>query len=392
MGAMMRAHDWSASPLGHPAHWPAPLRTSIGIILNCAPSDVCRLGSRSRLLLQRQLHPDHGRQAPAEPGRPLTELWAEVWERHQGPDRPRHGGRGGLAGGISPSSSPATAIRKTHGSPFPGRRSMTTTGHVAGLLCSCTETTREVKDRSRLAHQVDLADRLRRLFETRPASWRFCASPATSTKSPMPPTGSLSATAKSSANRSARRCPSLKRRASSTCSTASMPPANPSSAAPSASCSAVAQTPRKRNASSISSFSRSATPTAAQRHLHRRQRRHRSGPGTRALRLLVELGDRLRDLNDTGEIAQTAAELLGRTMGISRAGYGRVDPSGQYVTVERDWTNGEASSIAGVHRFRNYGTSSTPFVGARSLSSRTSPPTPVPPAASRRSREWASRR
>jgi hypothetical protein len=34
MGAMMRAHDWSASPLGHPAHWPAPLRTSIGIMLN----------------------------------------------------------------------------------------------------------------------------------------------------------------------------------------------------------------------------------------------------------------------------------------------------------------------------------------------------------------------
>ncbi|RYE67984.1 MAG: hypothetical protein EOO81_09895, partial [Oxalobacteraceae bacterium] len=27
VGAMMRAHDWSTSPLGHPRHWPQALRT-----------------------------------------------------------------------------------------------------------------------------------------------------------------------------------------------------------------------------------------------------------------------------------------------------------------------------------------------------------------------------
>ena len=34
MGAMMRAHDWSASPLGHPRTWPQALRTVVGLLLN----------------------------------------------------------------------------------------------------------------------------------------------------------------------------------------------------------------------------------------------------------------------------------------------------------------------------------------------------------------------
>ena len=99
---------------------------------------------------------------------------------------------------------------------------------------------------------------------------------------------------------------------------------------------------------------------------------------------LVELGDRLRDLNDTGEIAQTAAELLGRTLGISRAGYGRVDPSGQYVTIERDWTNGKVRASPASTGSAITAPSPKPSIVARSLSFRTSPPTPVPPTASKR--------
>ena len=30
LGAMMRAHDWSTSPLGHPRTWPQALRTVVG--------------------------------------------------------------------------------------------------------------------------------------------------------------------------------------------------------------------------------------------------------------------------------------------------------------------------------------------------------------------------
>ena len=33
MGALMRAHDWSATPLGPPETWPQSLRTVIRILL-----------------------------------------------------------------------------------------------------------------------------------------------------------------------------------------------------------------------------------------------------------------------------------------------------------------------------------------------------------------------
>ena len=36
MGARMRAHDWSASPLGAPETWPAPLGTVVALMLGSA--------------------------------------------------------------------------------------------------------------------------------------------------------------------------------------------------------------------------------------------------------------------------------------------------------------------------------------------------------------------
>jgi len=34
MGALMRAFDWSATPVGRPQTWPQSLRTAIGLVLS----------------------------------------------------------------------------------------------------------------------------------------------------------------------------------------------------------------------------------------------------------------------------------------------------------------------------------------------------------------------
>jgi hypothetical protein len=34
MGALMRAHDWSRTPLGAAATWPQSLRTAVSVMLN----------------------------------------------------------------------------------------------------------------------------------------------------------------------------------------------------------------------------------------------------------------------------------------------------------------------------------------------------------------------
>jgi PAS domain S-box-containing protein len=68
---------------------------------------------------------------------------------------------------------------------------------------------------------------------------------------------------------------------------------------------------------------------------------------------LVELGDRLRNLSTTAEIAQVAAEIIGRALGGSRAGYAVI--VGDIALVESDWTDGEAISLAGPRLFSALG-------------------------------------
>ena len=70
---------------------------------------------------------------------------------------------------------------------------------------------------------------------------------------------------------------------------------------------------------------------------------------------LLSLGDGLRQMTDPAEMSFLAAEILGTTLGVSRAGYGTIDPVGETITIERDWNSDGTTSLAGVLRFRDYG-------------------------------------
>ena len=70
---------------------------------------------------------------------------------------------------------------------------------------------------------------------------------------------------------------------------------------------------------------------------------------------LVELGDIFRTQDDPDEISFAAAELIGRTLGVSRAGYGLVDRAAETITITRDWNAPGVHSLAGVLRFREFG-------------------------------------
>jgi PAS domain S-box-containing protein len=70
---------------------------------------------------------------------------------------------------------------------------------------------------------------------------------------------------------------------------------------------------------------------------------------------LIEVGNLLRELEDPAEIAYRVAEVLGRTLRVSRAGYGTIDPVAETITVERDWNAPGITTLAGVLRFRDYG-------------------------------------
>ena len=70
---------------------------------------------------------------------------------------------------------------------------------------------------------------------------------------------------------------------------------------------------------------------------------------------LIELNARLLDLDDISDLAYASAEILGRTLGVSRAGYGTIDPVAETITIERDWNAPGIKTLAGILHFRDYG-------------------------------------
>lgn len=70
---------------------------------------------------------------------------------------------------------------------------------------------------------------------------------------------------------------------------------------------------------------------------------------------LLELGERLRDLDDVPALVGAAAGILARATDATRAGYGLVDPVRETVEVPTDWHAPSTVSVAGRHSFRSYG-------------------------------------
>ncbi len=81
LGGLMRAHDWSATPLGSVRHWPQSLRIVIRLLLNTrhpmfvfwGPTHVCLYNDAYGALIGSERHP-HAL------GRPGQEVWSEIWD------------------------------------------------------------------------------------------------------------------------------------------------------------------------------------------------------------------------------------------------------------------------------------------------------------------------
>ena len=70
---------------------------------------------------------------------------------------------------------------------------------------------------------------------------------------------------------------------------------------------------------------------------------------------LLEIGDRLRSLDDPREMAALASETLGRTLDLSWAGFAELDRDGDTITIHDDWTARSDGGSVGPLRYSDFG-------------------------------------
>jgi PAS domain S-box-containing protein len=69
----------------------------------------------------------------------------------------------------------------------------------------------------------------------------------------------------------------------------------------------------------------------------------------------VDLSTRLRGVGEAQDVMATAAEMLGVYLKASRVGYAERSVSGEFLVVERDWTDAGIPTFAGQHRVSDFG-------------------------------------
>src|SRR3954465_1720933 len=78
-GVLMRAHDWSHSPLGHPDSWPQSLRSVVGLLLNSKFPMFVAWGSELTFLYNDAYAEILGDKHPSAMGAGFKEIWSEIW-------------------------------------------------------------------------------------------------------------------------------------------------------------------------------------------------------------------------------------------------------------------------------------------------------------------------
>jgi len=173
MGARMRAHDWSASPLGDPQAWPQSLRTLVRVMLNAQQAMFIAWGPELAFLYNDAYAPIFGAKHPDALGRPFAEVWSDIWSQI----KPLVDDT--LAGKPSWHEDLLIPMQR-HGYLEEAWFSFSYTpiwdenDHVAGMFCAATETTEKVQAERR---SVAERERLRQMFEQAPGIMAMLGGP-----------------------------------------------------------------------------------------------------------------------------------------------------------------------------------------------------------------------
>jgi PAS domain S-box-containing protein len=351
MGSLIRAYDWSASPLGPPSEWPRSLKTAVGLMLQARQPAYIAWGAEQVSLYNDGYIPILGTKHPAGLGQPAAVLWAEIWNTLEPINAAVLAGEAqwfedmpfGLAGRsreMSWFSFSYTPIRDDD-------------DRIAGIFCVAQETTDKIlAERSARAER----ERLMAMFEQAPGFVALLEGPEHRFVLANPAYRRLVGNRDVVGRTVTEVLPDaveqgyldlldeVYRTATARGAVAARYVARPIPGGPldERYMDFVCQPLVDGTGSVTGIFIQGSDVTERVRaEIHRRA--------------LVELGDRIRDIDDPDELTFAAAEILGTTLKVSRAGYGTIDKAAETITIARDWNAPGIRTLAGVLHFRDYG-------------------------------------
>jgi PAS domain S-box-containing protein len=164
-GALMRAHDWSASPLGLPATWPQALKTLVGVMLGSQQPMLIVWGPDYVTLYNDGYAAMCGARHPAALGGSFRDLWHDIWDQVEPILSRAYAGEATHMDGIA-------FIMHRNGYPEETFFSFGYTpvrdacGRVAGMFCACAETTGRLQAERKASAE---RQRLEQLFAQAPS-------------------------------------------------------------------------------------------------------------------------------------------------------------------------------------------------------------------------------
>ncbi|SEP80993.1 Two-component sensor histidine kinase, contains HisKA and HATPase domains [Devosia sp. YR412] len=166
MGEIIRATDWSGSPLGTPETWPGSLRTLVQVMLMSGQPMFIAWGPERIMLYNDGYAPMCANRHPWALGKPFAEVWADIIDA-VGPIMDA------AYAGIPTYMDDIEFLMTRHGKQVETHFSFGYTpvhdheDRVAGMFCTALEITSEVAEAK--ARKAD-AERLREMFEQAPSA------------------------------------------------------------------------------------------------------------------------------------------------------------------------------------------------------------------------------
>jgi len=144
MGELIRAKDWSQSPLGTPETWPQSLQTIVGILLNSEFPMFVWWGKELITIYNDNYRPIAGEKHPKLLGQSGQEGWTEIWSDLGPLVDSVFRGQATWSEDQLLNMNRRGYVEETYFT-FSYSPIQDETGKVAGLFCACIETTEKVK-------------------------------------------------------------------------------------------------------------------------------------------------------------------------------------------------------------------------------------------------------